>query len=163
MGVGVTVAVGVGVGSGSLPPAPRLALISTITAAITATTSTQPKMNCHFAFTLALELAAVPCLALAVVEGAREDCLTLRVPQWGQRLCIAENFFPQLRQVISGIKPIVHRPFLKSWSARKAFPASVRQLYQFKVCLILQPFSNSVKCLNFKLSEKSPPKQYSFK
>jgi hypothetical protein len=73
--------------------------------------STQPKINCHLAFTVALELAALPGLALVVVLGVLSDCLTRRVPQWGHLLWMAENFCPQWRQLICGIKPIVPRPF----------------------------------------------------
>jgi hypothetical protein len=79
-----------GVAVGFEPSPLRPEETRTMTAIIMAATSIRPNIICHFAFDAALALAAVPLTVLGVPAGVLPDCCTRRVPQLGQRRCIAE-------------------------------------------------------------------------
>ena len=90
--VGATFTVGVGVATILLLlPLPlwvsrpfRLVETMTMTARITATTRIRPKIICHLVLVSARSYAAVPFTVLGVGAGVLPDCVTRRVPQFGQ-------------------------------------------------------------------------------
>lgn len=107
VGGGVVISTGGGVsavcfaGAGS-----RLAVMRIITATITATTRIPPKMSCQRVFPENVPVECFPPPDGAAVAAAGVERMvgfTCRVPQCGQLDRMAENFFPQLRQVISGM------------------------------------------------------------